>query len=278
MLRFIRWVIAVTVVAVVAAGSWLTWNQFGYPRGGGDPATLRNDNAIALAAVLSAAIGGGLSWWAGRDRKPQIALKVDVSLLYRTSGRDKTHRTTKGTPIQVRRGRDVQDEEVTLSMTVANAGERAVQVSAVVLEAVAGTSLNIRHITTEPLPAILEPYTSIDLEIQKEHIDFEDQITFLGVVDALGNRYAAPKEQSIRTITAAWSLPTRVDWFRRRDDPSGVVRAYQSAENSRLSHRSLSTMKKRPATLAARPVQQPPSASSQAGGEAKPGNEATPQE
>ena len=58
-----------------------------------------------------------------------------------------------------------------------------------------------------------------------------DNVTFLGVTDALGRRYSSKAAEVRTTVQRSWELPTRVQKFVRRDNPSGPpVLAYQNRE------------------------------------------------
>ncbi|MGK4579616.1 helix-turn-helix domain-containing protein [Kitasatospora sp. HPMI-4] len=152
-------------------------------------------------------------------------LRIQAELQF-GAGADERGGEPLGTPVHVRRGRDVQLESVALQIVVVNESRQPVQVTAVVFEDLVKDVLNIHHIMPEPLPAVVEPRSSLELILEKEPIDAVDAITFIGVVDGLGNRHALPAE-AVRTLAAkCWDLPTRVALYRRRDDPTQKVKAY----------------------------------------------------
>lgn len=164
---------------------------------------------------------------------------------------------TFGTIVDVKQGGDILKNEMVIEFIVTNHGDKAVQVSAVVIESVDQRLLGTFHVSAKPLPIVLEPRTSEIIEVQKEHIDMTDSISFLGVVDATGRRHAAPRDQSIRLTEACWAAPTRVKWFRRKDDPSVAVRAFQAKSNSRFKQRELKN-RERIKVLVSRATAKPP--------------------
>ena len=242
--------------AVVATLVWYTWNLWGYPEGSGDKESIRNDNAIGLAAILSAVTAAAFGSWAGRERKPAPKLALEAWLSFPL--RDSNDKDPHGTPITTKQDRDLVDQQILATMKIANAGERPVQVLAVLIESKAGDKLHIRQIEPEPLPLVIEPYTSVQVSFQKEHIDMDSEVTFFGVVDGLGVRYSLEAEQAIALVKRSWELPTRVRWYRRRDDPNYVVRAYQAKEKCTMSTREIGTLRKAPKILVARDAPEAP--------------------
>lgn len=203
-------------------------------------------NASMWIALWGAVLSTGLAtlqfltWLRARPR-----IKVDCNLEFMTSSGDDENEA-KGTIVPVIHDRDVYQEEVLVRFHITNHGDKGVQIVAVVLEAIAEQYIHTNEITPDPLPTILEPFTSIDMTIQKEFIDMELAITFLGVVDALGRRQSVPDVQCRDVVTKCWDMPTRVGWFVRRDDPEAPpVRAFQSKDKFRLSSRVVTSLPKR---------------------------------
>jgi len=170
---------------------------------------------------------------------------VDCNLEFLTSSGDNEDEA-RGTIVTVVRDLDVLQQEVLVRFHISNHGDKGVQIAAVVMEAIGGQYINISEITPDPLPTILEPFTSIDVTIQKEVIDMESAIIFLGVVDVLGRRHSVPDVRCRELATKCWDMPTRVGWFARRDDPEApLVRAYQIQDRGRLSRRAVTSLPKR---------------------------------
>ncbi|WP_431976126.1 hypothetical protein [Micromonospora haikouensis] len=259
MKTFARWTLVFLSTVIGAGAAWLAWNAWGFPQGSGDMEALRNDNAIGLAAVLSAVTAAAMGSWAGRERKPEAKLDLEarIDMPLRHSEDSDSH----GTPVKVKQGRDVKDAQILITMKILNTGERPVQVLAVLIESRDGDTIHIRQIEPPPLPLVVDPYTSVQVSFQKEHIDIDSEITFFGVIDGLGVRYPLQAGEVISLVKQSWGLPTRVSWFRRRDDPTEVVKAYQTKEKCTLSTRELKTVKKLPKTLVSRDEPKPPGVS-----------------
>src|SRR6266542_2493417 len=115
----------------------------------------------------------------------------------------------KGTPVWVKRGHDTLLEEILISMTVTNEGERALQIVSVVIETLEERFITVREVTPPQLPHVLDPRTSVSFAVQKELIDDSVAITFIGVVDALGRRHGLDRQQTQRPVEESWNLPTR---------------------------------------------------------------------
>ncbi|MBD8103954.1 hypothetical protein PlfCFBP13513_15750 [Plantibacter flavus] len=182
----------------------------------------------ALATIL--AIAQGISFLRRRAR-------IGVTTGLRYEGMEESERdTSHGTPVLTRRGRDVELQEVLVQMTIRNEGGVPVQVVAVVIESLTPSGdLTISQFSPEPLPHVLEPGTRIEIMMQKEPLDMLDNVTFFGVSDALGRRYASNSDDVRDVVLQSWNLPTRVAKFVRRDDISAPpVLAYQSREESAL--------------------------------------------
>jgi hypothetical protein len=192
---------------------------------------------IALwGAVLSTALAilQFVNW--RRDR-PKVSVTAAITLSPISDIEDPD---TRGTPVTVQHGSDALPEEMLITFTIVNGGGKALQISAVVIESIAGDHVNIKEITPHPLPVVLEPLTSIITTVQKETIDMEKSITFIGVVDALGRRYGVEEQACKALVLRSWEAPTRVAWFRRRDDPTApMVQAFRMLDRSVLSTRPL---------------------------------------
>ncbi|MEU4402566.1 hypothetical protein [Micromonospora orduensis] len=259
MKTFARWTVVFFSTVIVASLAWSMWNLWGFPDGSGGMESIRNDNAIGLAAILSAVTAAATGSWAGRERKPEAKLNLEAWIA--TPRRDSDDDNPHGTPIKVKQGRDVMDAQIVIMMKILNIGERSVQVLAVLIESRIGDKIHIRQVEPSPLPLVVDPYTSVEVVFQKEHLDMDSEITFFGIVDGLGARYPLEAGKAIALVKQSWGLPTRVSWFRRRDDPTEVVRAYQTKEKCTLSTREIKTLKKAPKTLVSRDEPKAPGAS-----------------
>jgi hypothetical protein len=143
-----------------------------------------------------------------------------------------------------------------LHLTVRNEGGVPVQIVAVVIEGLdQHGELNISQFAPEPLPHVLDPGTRIEITMQKEPIDMLATITFFGVADALGRRYTSDADEVREAVKQSWSMPTRVQKFVRRDDPSATpVLAYQNRERTTLMSTAKNSKRAAVALIGRRPV------------------------
>jgi hypothetical protein len=188
--------------------------------------------ALSTALALSQGVGA----WRGRTK-----LAVAVEFFHSADA------ALYGTPVQVRRGDDARDESVAVQLTIRNLGGVPVQALGLVIESTdfdAGTRLTYQ-ITPGGFPVVLDPGTTVEGILQKEHFDMLEECTFLGIVDGMARRHSIPRKQAARFLTECWRLPTRVNVFQRRDDPANQVAAFQAAEPARLTTRRVSGLRKR---------------------------------
>jgi hypothetical protein len=198
------------------------------------------ETAVAVyGAVLATAIAVGqfVAWLRRR-------IKVGVSSDFVFEGLDaivgvddpSKRDDTRGTPVIVQRGDDELWEQALVLLIVRNEGGAPVQIVAVVVERLTRDGkLQSVQVIPPPLPHVLAPHTRIEVTMQKEILDMTDSVTFFGVVDALGRRYAPPTEQVRQTIARSWDLPTRVGNYVRRDDPtSPPVLSYQAWDRATI--------------------------------------------
>jgi hypothetical protein len=202
--------------------------------------------AVATAVAISSAVARY------RDRP---AIQVTGGLVRHTVDPSEAE-GLRGTIHEVERGGVRLHEEVLVQLNVVNNGRRAVQITAVVVESAAKNHLNIHEIVPAPLPALVEPLTSIELTFQKEVIDAGDAIMFIGVVDALGRKHGLARDQAAPLIEQIWALPTRATWYYRRDAPvtEPPVLAFQMTDAARISRRQA----RGDTPLASRPPLEPP--------------------
>ena len=185
-------------------------------------------NLIALyGAGLSTLLASsqGISVWRHRTR-----VKVTASIIYSTPD-------SYGTPVSIQRGEDTQDETVSICFTIRNMGGKPVQVLGLMTENLNKSTLQVSQITGHGLPIVLEPETTIEVYLQKEHLDLLESCTFIGAVDGTGRRHPVPRRQAKAIIEESWRLPTRVAVCQRRDDASKRVVAYQLAEPGKFTER-----------------------------------------
>lgn len=187
----------------------------------------------ALSTTL--ALTQGFGAWRGRTK---LAVAVEF---FHSAGR-----ATYGTPIRVKQDNDILDESVAAQLTIRNLGGVPVQALGVVIESTdfdSGVRLTYQ-IAPEGFPVVLEPGTTVEGVLQKEHFDMLEECTFIGIVDGTGRRHAVPRKDAERFLTECWRLPTRVNVFSRRDDPSVQVAAFQLAEQARLTTRRVNGWRK----------------------------------
>ncbi len=176
----------------------------------------------------------------------------------------------KGTPVWVKRGHDTLLEEILISMTVTNEGERALQIVSVVIETLEERFITVREVTPPQLPHVLDPRTSVSFAVQKELIDDSVAITFIGVVDALGRRHGLDRQQTQRPVEESWNLPTRVGVYRRKDDPEKMVRAFAAKDRTSINQRVIDTLNRKPQPFASRAEYSQPSSPASGAGSTPP--------
>ena len=88
-------------------------------------------------------------------------------------------------------------------------------------------------------PVVLEPATQVEAVIQIEWLHYH-RPSALGVVDALGRRHSLSAIALTELLTTAEAVPSTVRYYRRRDDPAVVVKAFQVKDTTvrfkRLRH------------------------------------------
>jgi hypothetical protein len=201
----------------------------------------------ALSTILAAR--QMIAW-----RRDRPLVKVKGALAHATLAESEIA-AAKGTPVWVKHGHDTLLEEVLVSLTVTNEGERALQIVSVLVESVDERFVSRLEVIPPQLPHVLDPRTSLSLAVQKEHIDNSLAITFIGVVDALGRRHGLDRQTTSRLAERSWELPTRVSAYRRKDDPNNpekTVRAYAATDRTTLTQRALDTFSRPPQPSATR--------------------------
>lgn len=193
--------------------------------------TIYKDILAFWGAALSTLLGAAQLIKHYKD-KPKIS--VDADLIFKTCSQDDE---VKGTKIDLG---EKGWNEIILLVKVVNSGAKALQISAIIVED--GQSGSLTQITGDKLPAVLEPLTSIDLEIQKEWIDKID-LAFFGVIDALGKRYSVPKKKLSELIAKTNSFPSNKKRYKRKGDPSVMVEAFQAKDKATVINKSKRLLK-----------------------------------
>ena len=158
--------------------------------------------------------------------KPNI--KVSANLVLHTRNENEE---LKGTRVVVEDSGLVR--EVLLAVTAANHGKQPLQLTGVILEE--ESTGNVTQVLPERLPAVLDPLSSITVEIQKEWLD-QTETTLLGVVDALGHRHSITRRKLEEVMKRCAELPTNKRKYVRRDDPNEVVTAWQPCDASVITN------------------------------------------
>lgn len=140
-----------------------------------------------------------------------------------------------------RRGPDLVERELQAILEVRNVGDKAVQVLAVCIEELQDDSaaVSVHLIEAPPLPMILEPRTSTSIVIQIEYVAVTEKVTFVGVVDALGNKHKAPYLEVRSMMESCWRAETRAKWYRHKQDKNDLVRAFQALQVDRMMERPI---------------------------------------
>ncbi len=139
---------------------------------------------------------------------------------------------TKGTRVQTKHGW----QEVLLSIRMANRGRRPMQITACVVEENNG---HMTQVIPDQMPVVLDPNTSLQVEIQKEWLD-EGEVTFFGVVDALGRKHGASGDALLGLLRRCRELPTNRKQYRHKETGE-LVTAFQAKDQAVLSRRRKDT-------------------------------------
>ena len=137
--------------------------------------------------------------------RDKACIKVRANLSFRATN----HSTDiKGTLVETEHG----PNEVLLSITAANHGRQALQITACLIEGVNG---NLHQVIPVGLPALLEPNTQVQVEIQKEWLDLAE-VARIGVIDALGRIHEVGRSEVVRILTESKSLPSNKQKYKHR--------------------------------------------------------------
>src|SRR5205823_11740404 len=75
-------------------------------------------------------------------------------------------------------------------------------------------------------PVVLEPATQVEAVIQIEWLHYHRPSAF-GVIDAFGRRHLLSADALRGLLASAGAIPSTVRYYRRRDDPAVIVKAFQ---------------------------------------------------
>jgi len=114
-----------------------------------------------------------------------------------------------------------------LNVNIANIGRKSVQIISIIIEG--EKTKNITQVIPDNLPIILEPSTSIQLEIQKEWID-DTKIGFLGAIDATGKSYAFSKKKLKALLIETNKYPSNRKQYFNKTNPEEIVEAFNSLD------------------------------------------------
>jgi hypothetical protein len=161
-----------------------------------------------------------------RDR---AVVKVFTDLLFKPVDKQSPEYGTR----LISKERDIESvEEVSVEISIANHGRRAVQIVSIFVDYKNG---KLHQITGRNLPAVIEPGCRITSTIQKEWLDDPNAIG-LGALDALGKRHAPPKPQIRDLIDRCRALPSNRRQYIKKDSPDAPpVWAWQIRDPSTLS-------------------------------------------
>jgi hypothetical protein len=158
-----------------------------------------------------------------RDR-PRIV--VGANLSFRTINEEAE---SKGTLIETEHG----PNEVLVAFTAANHGKQALQITACLVEHANG---NLNQVIPAGLPALLEPNTQIQVEIQKEWLD-DLEVVRLGVLDALGRVHAIDPTDVADLVASSKALPSNRRKYRHLKT-GDIVQAFQVKDKAVLTTRA----------------------------------------
>jgi hypothetical protein len=158
-----------------------------------------------------------------RDR-PRILVSASFSFRPTDSAAD-----IRGTLVETEHG----PNEVLLSVTAANHGKQPLQITACLIEEVNG---NLQQVIPAGLPALLEPNTQVQVEIQKEWLD-DVEVVRLGVIDALGRIHEIDRSQVAQLVHRSNTLPSNRREYRDRET-GNIVKAFQVKDKAILTRKN----------------------------------------
>jgi len=115
-------------------------------------------------------------------------------------------------------------KNASIAVSITNHGWRSAQILGVVL--LEGESETTFQIISSGFPVVLQPATQVEAVIQIEWLHYHHP-SAVGVVDALGGRHLLSADALAGLVASAEAIPSTVRYYRRRDDPAVVVKAFQ---------------------------------------------------
>ena len=175
-----------------------------------------------------------------KEYRQRPKIKVDATLSFRSC---EEQGELRGVRLKVQRGPDIMTEEALVLVTIRNFGRQPNQICAVYVE----TENNVTQIIPTPLPAILDPNTSVTAEAQPEwfapqildetpHQPAEllwVKVVSIGALDALGKKHSISKENLKTLAQACEKLPLRIGVFKNKRT-GYFISAFQTKDRSVL--------------------------------------------
>lgn len=178
-------------------------------------------DVLALWGAMLATALGIMEFLKHLRDKPRIVVTADLS--FRTTNKESD---MKGTLVETKHG----PNEILLAVAAANHGKQALQVTACLIEESNG---NLQQVIPPGLPALLEPNTRVQVEIQKEWLD-DVNVVRLGVLDALGRVHAVDPTHVAELSQRCNALPSNKREYRNRETGE-VVKAFQVKDKAVLT-------------------------------------------
>lgn len=101
-----------------------------------------------------------------------------------------------------------------LGLTAANRGQRPIQI----LRAYFDDGKAEQQVTARGLPAILEPGTRVELELQLEWVATHGEgLAEMGLLDGLGRKHPVDKDSKDSIVRSTAAVGTRVRKYRRKE-------------------------------------------------------------
>lgn len=159
----------------------------------------------------------------------KIKILVRAQLVFNPINEDEE---CKGTKVNIERA---GLKEILLEVEVINSGRRAIQITSIVIED--NLTTNVTQVLPEKFPVLLDPLTSVKVEIQKEWIDKTD-VKFFGVIDALGKKHGI-KTDSLKSLLAETNkYPSNKKKYVSKTNSKEIVEAFQVHDKSVITTRN----------------------------------------
>jgi hypothetical protein len=115
--------------------------------------------------------------------------------------------------------------EVLLRFKVVNYGTKPLQITGIIIES---EGMNYNQVRPVNFPVVLDGLSSVEADIQKEWID-KEEVSLLGVVDALGKRHSITKANLQYLLDANQKLPSNKKKFMHKETGE-IVTAFQAKD------------------------------------------------